>query len=80
MGKKWKQLHILFSWVSKSLWTVTEAMKLKDSCSLEGKLYIDSMLKSRDITMPTKVRKVKTMGFPVVMYGCEGWNIKKAEH
>ena len=50
---------------------ITAAMKLKDSCSLEGKLYIDSMLKSRDITMPTKVYKVKTMVFPVVMYGCE---------
>ena len=51
-------------------------MKLKDSCSSEGKLYIDSMLKSRDITMPRKVYKVKTMVFPVVMYGCEGWNIR----
>ena len=41
---------------------------------------IDSILKSRDITMPTKVHKVKTMVFPVVMYGCDGWTIKKAEH
>ena len=41
---------------------------------------IDSILKSRDITLPTKVHLVKTMAFPVVMYGCESWTIKKAEH
>ena len=40
---------------------------------------LDSMLKSRDITLPTKVRLVKAMGFPLVMYGCESWTIKKAE-
>ena len=40
---------------------------------------LESMLKSRDITLPTKVRKVKAMIFPVVMYGCERWTIKKAE-
>ena len=42
--------------------------------------YLDSILKSRDITLPTKVHLVKTMVFPVVMYGCESWTIKKAEH
>ena len=41
---------------------------------------LDSILKSRDITFPTKVRLVKAMVFPVVMYGCESWTIKKAEH
>ena len=41
---------------------------------------LDSMLKSRDITLPTKVRGVKAMVFPVVMYGCESWTIKKAKH
>ena len=41
---------------------------------------IDSILKSRDITLPTKVHLVKAMSFPVVMYGCESWTIKKAEH
>ena len=41
---------------------------------------LDSILKSRDITMPTKVHIVKDMVFPVVMYGCESWTIKKAEH
>ena len=41
---------------------------------------LDSLLKSRDITLPTKVRLVKAMVFPVVLYGCESWTIKKAEH
>ena len=41
---------------------------------------LDSILKSRDINLPTKVRVVKAMVFPVVMYGCESWNVKKAEH
>ena len=60
------------------------------NCSHEIKRYLllgrkaitnlDSILKSRDITLPTKVRLVKAMVFPVVMYGCESWTIKKAEH
>ena len=60
---------------------VTAAMKLKDIYSLEGKVMtnLDSILKSRDITLPTKVRLVKAMVFPVVMYGCESWTVKKAE-
>ena len=41
---------------------------------------LDSVLKSRDITLPTKVHLVKSMAFPVVVYGCESWTIKKAEH
>ena len=41
---------------------------------------LDSILKSRDIALPTEVHLVKTMAFPVVMYGCESWSIKKAEH
>ena len=57
-------------------------MKLKDACSLEKKAMtnLDSLLKSRDITFPTKVHIVKAKVFPVVMYGCESWTIKKAEH
>ena len=43
-------------------------------------ISLDSILKGRDITLPTKVRLVKAMVFPVVMYGCESWTIKKAEH
>ena len=60
---------------------VTAAMKLEEACSLEEKLMtnLDSILKSRDITLPTKVRLVKAVGFPVVMYGCEIWTIRKAE-
>ena len=42
--------------------------------------YLDSILKSRDITLPTKVCLVKAMVFPVVMYGCESWTVKKVEH
>ena len=52
-------------------------------CLLLGRKAItnlDSILKSRDITLPTKVCLVKAMVFPVVMYGCESWAIKKAEH
>ena len=56
----------------KSLWTATATMKLKDACSLEEKLWPTySILKSRDITLPTKVHLVKSMVFPVVTYGCE---------
>ena len=43
-------------------------------------INLDSILKSRDITLPTKVRLVKAMIFPMVMYGCESWTVKKAEH
>ena len=41
---------------------------------------IDSILKGRDVTLPTKVHLIKAMGFPVVMYGCESWTMKKVEH
>ena len=54
------------------------AMKLKDACSLEENL--DIVLKSSDITLSTKVHLVKAVVFPVVMYRCESWTIKKAEH
>ena len=68
----------LFSWAPKSLWMATVALKLKDACSLKEKL--DSILKSRDITLPTKVCLVKAKVFLVVMYGCKSWTIKKDEH
>ena len=55
-------------------------MKLKDACYLEeSSANLDSILKSREITLSTKVHLVKAMVFPVVMYGCESWTIKKAE-
>ena len=80
MGKQWKQWETLFSWAAKSLQMVTAAMKLR-RLLLGGKAMtnLDSMLKTRDITLPTKVHLVKAMVFPVVMYGCESWTIKKAE-
>ena len=61
---------------------VTAAMKLKRHLLLERKAMtnLDSILKSRDITLSTKVHLAKAMVFPVVMYGCESWTIKKAEH
>ena len=69
-----------FIWgVPKSLQMVIVAMKLKDPYSLKVMTNLDSILKSRDITLPTKVHLVKAMVFPVVMYGCESWTIKKAE-
>ena len=60
---------------------VTAAMKLKDVCSLErnAMTYLDSILKSRAITLPTKGHLVKAMVFPVVKYGGETWTTKKAE-
>ena len=65
----------------KSLQMVTAAIKLKDACSFGRKAIInlDSILKSTDITLPTEVRLVKAIVFPVVMYGCESWTIEKAE-
>ena len=77
MRKQWKQWLTLFWGAPKSLQIVTAAMKLKNAYSLEGKL--DSILKSRDLTLPAKVCLVKAMVFPVVMYGCESWTIKRAE-
>ena len=59
---------------------VTAAMKLKDAYSLRKVMTnLDSIFKSRDITLPTKVSLVKAMVFPVVMYGGESWTVKKAE-
>ena len=56
--------------------------EIKDTCSLGRKAMtnLDSILKSRDITLPTKVNLVKAMLFPAIMYGCQSWTIKKAEH
>ena len=68
-------------WATKSLQMVIAAMKLR--CLLLGRKFmthLDNILKSRDITLSTKVCLVKAMVFPVVMYGCESWTVKKAEH
>ena len=76
-----KQCQTLFLGAPKSLQMVTAAMKLKDCLLLGRKVMtnLDSIFKSRDITLPTMVRLVKAMVFPVVMYGCESWTVKKAE-
>ena len=79
MGKQWKQCEALFFGAAKSLQMVIAAMKLKDAF-LEGNMTkLDSKLKSRDITLPTKVCIVEAMVFPLVTYSCESWTIKKAE-
>ena len=80
MGKKWKQWLTLFLRAPKLLQMVTAVMKLR-SLPLGRKVMtnLDSIFKSRDITLPTKVRLVKALVFPVVMYGCESWTIQKAE-
>ena len=70
----------LFSWAPKSLQMVTAAMKLKGTYfgrKVMTNLY--SIFKSRDITLATKVRLVKAVVFPVIMYGCESWTIRKPE-
>ena len=80
MGKQWKECQTLFWGASKSLQMVIAAMKL--SRLLLGRKVmtnLDSILKSRDITLPTKVRLVKAMVFSVVIYGYESWTVKKAE-
>ena len=76
-GKKWKQGQFLFSWAPKSLQTVTAAMKLRGLfLGRKAMTNLDNVLKSRDITLLTKVHIVKGMVFPVVMYSCESWTIK----
>ena len=84
MGNRWgnsgNSVRFYFGGAPKSLQMVTAAMKLKDA--LLGRkvvINLDSIFKSRDITLPTKVCLVKAMVFPVVMYGCESWTAKKAE-
>ena len=59
---------------------VTAATQLKHACSLEEITNLDSLLKSKDITLPTKVHLLKAMVYPVVMYGYVSWTIKKSEH
>ena len=80
MGKQWKQCQTLFWGAPKSLQMVTAAMQSKRRLLLGRKVMtnLDSIFKRRDMTLPTKVRLVKAMVFPVVMYGCESWTVKKA--
>ena len=81
MGKQWKQWKTLFWGDLKSLQMVTAAMKLRFLLlGRKAMINIDSILENRNITLPTKIHLVKALVFPVVMYGCESWTIKKAEH
>ena len=80
MGKQWKQCQTLFWGAPKSLQMVTAAMKLKDAYPWKESYDLDSIFKSRDVTLPTKICLVKAMVFPAVMNGCDSWTIKKADH
>ena len=81
MGKQWKQCQTLFWEGSKITADGDCSREIKRRLLLGRKVMtnLDSVLKSRDITLPTKIRLVKAMVFPVVMYGCESWTVKKAE-
>ena len=79
MGKQWKRCQTLFFWATADGDCSHEIKR----CLLLGRKVmtnLDSIFKSTDITLPTKVRIVKAMVFPVIMYGCERWTVKKAEH
>ena len=81
MANRWGNSDRLFSWAPKSLHIVTAATKLRHLLlGRKAMTNLDSIFKSRDITLSTKVHPVKAMVFPVVMYGCESWTIKKDEH
>ena len=81
MGKQWKLADFIFL-SSKTTADGDCSQEIKRRLLLGRKVMtnLDSIFKSRDITLPTKVHLVKAMFFPVVMYGCESWPIKKAEH
>ena len=81
MGKPWKQ-WLTLSWGGSKITADGDCShEIKRRLLLGRKVMtnLDSIFKSRDITLPTKVRLVKAMVFPVVMYGCESWTLKKAE-
>ena len=85
MANRWENSGnsglILFSWAPKSPQMVIAMMKLRHLTLIRKAMpKLDSILKSRDITLPTNVCLVKTMVFPVVIYACESWTTEKAEH
>ena len=82
MGKQWKQCQTFVFWGSKITADGDCNHEIERRLLLGWKVVtnLDSILKSRDITLPTKVHLVKVMDFPVVTYECESWTIKKAEH
>ena len=80
MGKQWKQWHFIF--LGSKITVDGDCSHEIKRCLILGRKAMtnqDNVLKSRDITLPTKVNQVKAMVFPVVMYGCESWTIKKSE-
>ena len=80
MGKQWKQCQTIFG--GSKITADGDCSHEIKRCLLLGRKVmtnLDNILKTRDITLPTKVRLVKAMVFPVVMYGCESWTVKKAE-
>ena len=81
MGKQWKQCETILGG-SKISADVDCSHEIKRRLLLGRKVmtYLDSILKTRGITLPTKVHLGKVMVFPVVRYGCESWTVKKAEH
>ena len=81
MGKQWKQCQALFLGAPKITADGDCSHEIKRRLLLERKVMInlDSILRSRDIILPTKVHLVKAMVFPVIMCGCERWTVKKAE-
>ena len=83
MGKQWKHFQTLFCGRGSKITAYGDCShEIKRRLLLGRKVMtnLDSIFKSRDITLPAKVRLVKAMVFPVVMYGCESWTVKKAEH
>ena len=81
MGRQWKQCQTLFSGGSKITADGNCSHEIRRRLLPGRKVMtnLDSILKSRDITLPTKVHLVKAMVFPVVMYGCKSWTVKKTE-
>ena len=77
----WKQWQTLYFWAPKSQQMVTAALKLKKRLLLGRKVTtnLDSVLRSRDITLPKNFHLVKAMVFKVVLYGCESWSVKTTE-
>ena len=81
MGKQWKQCQTIF--LGSKITADGDCSQEIKRCLLLGRKVmtnVDSILKSRNITLPTKVCLVKAMVFPVVVCGCESWTVKKAEH
>ena len=80
MGKQWKQCQTIFGGSKITAdGDCSHEIKRRLLLGWKVKTNLDSIFKSRDITLPTKVHLVKATFFPVIMYGCEGWTVKKAE-